>query len=163
MNKLKLIAFWMAMLSFSSCSESLCDDPFRDTDGTEQTLEQGISLRYEISPGNWQSMIGINGIYTWDTVRIYDENRDLYDRYDPNSNHFYLTYADKHTPRGIDIIQTYYLYLTYHDTDTMRFEFKINDSKCKKTLAYGRFFYNNQLIESSENENFIPVASFEKK
>ncbi len=72
MKKIQLIAFWMAMLSLSSCSESLCDDPFSDNTGIEQTLRQGVSLRYEVSPGNWQSMIGINGIYRLDSILLLD-------------------------------------------------------------------------------------------
>ncbi len=162
MNKLKLIAFWMAMLSFSSCSESLCDDPFSLSDGAEITLRQGVSLRYEVSLGNWQSMIGINGIYSLDSVQLRDEDGNLCVRCTADSQGIDFTFADKDSPRGVDLVTTHYLYLTYQDTDTLRHEYKINDSNCKKRLAYGRFFYNNQLIESITNKNGIPYASFEK-
>ena len=162
MKKIQLIAFWMAMLSLSSCSESLCDDPFSASDGAEITLRQGVSLRYEVSPGNWQSMIGINGIYRLDSVQITDEAGNPCVRCKKDSQGVDFTFADKNSPRGVDLVTTHYLYLTYQDTDTLRHEFKINDSNCKKRLAYGRFFYNNQLIESSKNENGIPFASVVK-
>lgn len=159
MKKLQLLAYFMALLLVWGCSESLCGDRFSYYDGAEKTLDLGISLRYELTPGNWQSMIGIYGPYRWDTVKIYDENMEIYDRYDYNNHDFGLTYGDKDTPRGVDIVKTFYLYLNYQDTDTMRFEYKINPSKCDKILNYGRFYYNNQLIESSKNEDYILFAS----
>ena len=162
MKKLQLIAYFMALLLLGGCSESLCGDRFTEKDGLENTLEQGVSLRYQNTAGEWQSAIGIYGIYTWDTVQVYDEDWNIVKGAADNQG-FYITYADKNTPQGIDMVVTHYLYLTYQDTDTMRHEFKINPNNCKKILDYGRFYYNNQLIESSENENFIPYASFEKK
>lgn len=162
MKKLQLLACFMALLLIWGCSESLCGDRFTEEDGAEIPLEQGISLRYQNSSGEWQSMIGIYGPYRWDSVRIYDENWNQINPSNLSNHHFYLEYGNKDTPRGIDIVKTHYIYLTYQDTDTMRHEFKINTSNCEERLAYGRFYYNNQLIESIENENGIPVASVVK-
>ncbi|AFM04844.1 hypothetical protein Fleli_2479 [Bernardetia litoralis DSM 6794] len=163
MKKLQLLAFWMAMLSLFGCSESLCGDRFTQKDGNEIPLKQGVSLCYQNSSEEWQSAIGIYGIYRLDSVRLYDENGNICTGCSGDNQGFYFTYADKDTPQGVDMVVTHYLYLTYQDTDTMRHEFKINPSNCKKILDYGRFYYNNELIKSSQNENFIPYASFEKK
>ena len=162
MKKLQLIAFWMTILSFWGCSESLCPDKLKAKGDNDGGLAQSFYLRWQPSPNNYQYAIGVTGIYSEDTIRFYNENYEVEPTFytDGRAGNFF--YASPSTPRGQDLSKTYYLYLNYKDTDTIRIDYKINDNKCKPLLVYGKFFYNNQLITQNENENFIPVAGIDK-
>ena len=158
MKKLQLLAFWMAILSFWGCSS--CPDQYGDDDGTE---EMYFSLRWQPYPDQWQAAIGAFGYIHEDSVRLYNENYELVESfYADEGGVCSFTIIDGSTPRGEDIVQKYYFYLSREDTDTIRVEFKLKKGECKNILNYGKFFYNNQLITQSENKNFIPSASITK-
>ncbi len=158
MKKIKLIAFWMAMLSFSSCSESLCPDKLKAGDDDEGGLNQSVLVKYKKADGNWQNVIQPYGYIQEDSVQLYNENYEVEPTFYLSGDIVTFQHADENTPRGEDLSQTYYLYLSYQDTDTIRIDYKINENKCKPLLVYGKFFYNNQLFAQNENEDFIPAA-----
>jgi rubredoxin len=158
MKKIQLIAYFMALLSFWGCSS--CPDQYGDDDGEEK---QNLSLRYERNPNEWQPVIGAFGYIPTDSVKLYDENYILIDNFVcKQGGTCSFVYIDENTPNETDITKTYYLYLSYQDTDTIRHEFRVNDNSCKFLLDYGRFFYNNQLITENGNKDFIPAATIIK-
>jgi len=155
---MQLIAFWIAMLSFYSCSS--CPDQYGDDDGTEQ---MNFSLRWQPYPNQWQAAIGAFGYIPKDSVKLYDENYTLIESfYATDGGVCSFTIIDETTPRGEDIVKQYYFYLSQQDTDTIRVEFKLKKDNCKNVMNYGKFFYNNQLITENGNKDFIPAATIIK-
>ncbi len=160
MKKIQLIAVWMAMLSFCSCSDK-CGDQFGDyDDGTEQVY---FSLRWQPTPDNWQPAIGAFGYIHEDSVKLYDENYILVDDFSADvGGRCFFTLIDRSTPRREDIVKQYYLYLSHQDTDTIRVEFKLKKIDCNNVMNYGKFFYNNNLINENENIPFNLGGSIAK-
>ncbi len=158
MKKIQLIVSWMAILSFWSCSESLCPDKLKPKGDNDGGLSQGVLPKYEKTAGKWQDIIQPFGYIQEDSVKLYNEDFELNSTFYLDGTIIYFQHADANTPRGQDLSKTYYLYLSYQDTDTLRIDYKINDNKCKPLLVYGKFFYNNQLITQNENDDFIPFA-----
>ena len=160
MKKLQLIAFWIAMLSFYGCSLN-CDEEIGSYGNEEQ--KQYFSPSYEQTPNNWQPIIGVFGIYPVDSIQLYDENYEPVESFGKSvTGDCNFVYVDVNTPKEKDLVKTYYLYLSYQDTDTIRHEYRVNEKTCKYLLDYGRFFYNNKLITSSTNNKPIPYATFSK-
>ena len=160
MKKLQLLAYFMALLLFGGCN-SCPDNGLGDYDDGIQLMN--FSLRWQPYSDQWQAAIGAFGYIPQDSVKLYDENYNLVDDFTADVGgicSFILT--DPKTPKGEDIVRQYYLYLSQQDTDTIRVEFKLKKDECNNVMNYGKFFYNNQLITQSENENGIPYASFEK-
>ena len=162
MKKLQLLAFWMAMLSFSSCS--VCPDQLDGDPLLEGKKWQNFSLQWEPYPGQWQAMIGAFGLYDHLKVKLLDETGKEVEEFETNvGGRCTFPYVDSSTPRNEDITRTFYLVLKPNDTDTIRMEYKVNKSHCKPLLNYGRLYYNNNLIESTKNDTGIPFASIDKK
>ena len=158
MKKLYLL-FFLIVLSFSSACSS-CPDQYGDDDGTEQMY---FSLRYEKTPNNWQPAIGAFGYIPTDSVKLYDENYSIVESfYVSEGGRCLFTIIDNSTPRGEDVVQLYYFYLSQEDTDTIQVEFNLEKGKCKNTLEYGKFFYNNNLISENENSSFNLGGSITK-
>ena len=159
MKKLQLLAYFMALSSLISCDS--CPEGFGDEDDGEK--RQNFTVIYERTPDNWQPIIGVFGIYLAQTIKLYDENYQLVERFGASiTGQCNFVYVDVNTPKEKDIIRTYYLYLSEQDTDTIRHEYRVNKKTCKYLLDYGRFFYNNQLITQNEKSNFIPTATVRK-
>ena len=154
MKKLQLIVCFLALLLFGSCN-SCPGDGLADEDDGEKRFY--FTLRYQPTPNNWQPAIGVFGIYPKDSVKLYDENLKLVDDFwiaTGGGGESSIPIVNQMTPHGQDIVKTYFLYLTYQDTDTLRVEFKLNKDNCKNIMSYGRFFYNNKLISQNENMPF---------
>ncbi|WP_338762259.1 hypothetical protein WAF17_17260 [Bernardetia sp. ABR2-2B] len=160
MKKIQLLAYFMTLLLIWGCSNK-CPDQF----GDEEVLEkrQNFKVIYEKEPDNWQPIIGLFGRYPADSIQLYDENYEPVESFGASATgQCNFVYVDIDTPKEEDIIRTYYLYLSYLDTDTIRHEYRVNKNTCKYLLDYGRFFYNNKLITQNEKANFIPSASINK-
>ncbi len=159
MEKIQLIAYWIAILSFWGCSS--CPDEFGDYDDGEK--RQNFSLRYERSPNNWQSVVGAFGYIHEDSVKLYDENYNIVEDFMADvGGRCSFVYIGRDTPKEEDITKTYYLYLSFQDIDTIRQEYRVNKKTCKYLLDYGHFFYNNKLIESTTNDTGIPATTIRK-
>ncbi|WP_338769457.1 hypothetical protein WAF17_09890 [Bernardetia sp. ABR2-2B] len=150
----------MAILFISSCSIN-CDEEI-GTYGNEEK-RQNFKVIYEKEPDNWQPIIGLFGRYPADSIQLYDENYEPVESFGKSvTGDCNFVYVDIDTPKEEDIIRTYYLYLSYLDTDTIRHEYRVNKNTCKYLLDYGRFFYNNQLITSTTKDTGISYASINK-
>ena len=160
MKKLQLIAFWIAMLSFYGCN-SCPDDGLGDyDDGIEKVY---FSLRWQPYPNQWQAAIGAFGYIPQDSVKLYDENYILVKNFSADvGGRCSFNVVDPKTPRGEDIKRKYYLYLSHQDTDTIRVEFKLKKDECNNVMNYGKFFYNNNLINENENMPFNLGGSIAK-
>ena len=160
MKEIYLLASFMVLLLLSGCN-SCPNDGLGDYDDGIQLMN--FSLRWQPYPNQWQAAIGAFGYIHQDSVKLYDENYILVKDFSADVGgrcSFILT--DPKTPKGEDIVRQYYLYLSQRDTDTIRVEFKLKKDECNNVMNYGKFFYNNQLIKQSENENYIPAASIYK-
>ena len=150
MKKIQLIACFLALSSLISCSS--CPDQYGDDDGIEKMY---FNLRWQPRPDVWQPIIGAFGYIPTDSAKLYDNNHVIISDFSTKEGgQSSFTIIDSSTPRGEDIFNTYFLYLSYEDTDTMRVEFKLKKGECKNILEYGKFFYNNNLINENENTSF---------
>lgn len=150
MKKIQLLAYLMALSLLAACSS--CPDQYGDDDGTEKMY---FSLRWQPRPDVWQAAIGAFGYIPKDSVKLYDEDYNLVESlHISDGGRCSFTIVDETTPRGEDVVKQYYFYLSQQDTDTIRVEFKLKKDNCKNVMNYGRFFYNNQLIDENENISF---------
>jgi hypothetical protein len=177
MKKLRLLAYFIALSGLlAACSlvenEEDCDPFGLDYEGSRKQPTLVFNLRYEREPNNWQPMIGY--VYQLDSVWLYDENFNkiqILEEADADKTPFFVTgynggkarmsFPEKNTPVGRDIVSTYYVRLAYNDIDTLRFEYKLNKG-CDPLFNYIKPFYNNEQLGDFKQQNLRTLSIVKK-
>lgn len=137
---LALIAFFFSCSNDDTVDCSLVD-----------IVTPAFFLTYQDAQGNYL----LNTVYQADSLRLYNNNSELYLRTYPTGDFesLYVYY------NGISDDTDYYLELTDTDTDTLKFKYTITPGDCAPNYTLKKVIYNGEeILASGKNEEIIVLV-----